>query len=211
MNGLLKYSFHFALSLINISLLLNILSGCKPPLEQQRSETDSTTIGLLRQYERTFDPTEYDVGKDLVINEVIKPKVKSDIIKLPTTAVPETIAGFRVQVLMTNNIDHALSLKDTLLNLIPDQWVYVVYDAPYYKVRVGNYINRPNANEMMRTLIEKGYTSAWIVPDQILKNPPLRPKETSPEEIEPKEEYNQRNSSVTPSSGQRARIFKVSL
>jgi hypothetical protein len=58
---------------------------------------------------------------------------------------------------------------------LPDEWVYLVYDLPYYKVRVGNYAEKEAANESVKKLVSLGYADAWVVPERILKNPPPPP------------------------------------
>ena len=92
-----------------------------------------------------------------------------------TPAVPETLAGFRVQVLLTQEIDQATHMRDSLDLLFPDEWVYIVYETPLYKVRVGNYLERPMANKMSRDLIERGFKDSWVVQDLVIKNTPRKP------------------------------------
>ena len=47
--------------------------------------------------------------------------------------------------------------------------VYVVYDPPVYKVRVGDYTSRLEASRKLSTFIDKGYPDAWIVADRIVQ------------------------------------------
>ncbi|MDE3057215.1 MAG: SPOR domain-containing protein [Bacteroidota bacterium] len=95
-------------------------------------------------------------------------------------AQPETVQGYRVQVVATNSFDEAMSARNLLNSALPDLWVYMVYDAPTYKVRVGNFLNRADANLSLDSLVAMGYKEAWIVPDKIIKNPPPKPSTLSP-------------------------------
>ena len=40
---------------------------------------------------------------------------------------------------------------------------YVSYDNPYYKVRIGDFTSRYDAEEFLTTLEGRGYKTAWIV------------------------------------------------
>ena len=61
------------------------------------------------------------------------------------------------------------------MTLLQDQWTYVEYDALYYKVRVGNFVDRLSADNFVGILVQKDFQGPWVVPDQVLKNPPYKP------------------------------------
>lgn len=44
--------------------------------------------------------------------------------------------------------------------------VRIVYSAPYYKVRIGDFLDRQAAQQSLK-LIRKRFPEAWIVPDQV--------------------------------------------
>ncbi|HEV8537793.1 MAG TPA: SPOR domain-containing protein, partial [Bacteroidota bacterium] len=104
-----------------------------------------------------------------------------------TPALPETIPGFRVQALLTQDIDEADMAQRNLEQQLPDEHMYMVYDAPYYKIRVGNFPDRSGANLTLRRLVGLGYKDAWIVPDNVLKRPPPKLPDVF---IEPKRNLN---------------------
>jgi hypothetical protein len=153
-----------------------ILVGCRGARESVRKEpSDQSLKDFLSSYERTFDPTVYDAQLNRVQTEAraLSKGINPD--SLLISAVAETTDGFRVQIAFTQEIDQAAQLRDTISSLLADEWVYVVYDAPYYKVRVGNFLDRPSASRMMEHLIARGYSEAWIVPDRVIKNPSPKP------------------------------------
>ena len=76
------------------------------------------------------------------------------------------IEGFRVQMLATGDRGKAENLKNELfLNYVDD--IYVVFEAPNYKVRMGNFIDRKNAEKFRQILVNSGYPSAWIIRTRI--------------------------------------------
>ena len=75
--------------------------------------------------------------------------------------------GFRIQVISTSNRDQAFRIKSELLSRFPDQKSYTMYQSPYFKVRVGNFIKREDA-EKFRKLLNKYYPQGvYVVEDAI--------------------------------------------
>ncbi len=158
---------------IFIFLLFTFIAGCaifgpkvKKTPEEERKE-------FLDKYEKDFEPSTYDDEIPYDLNEEMnnltpfKPSVRD-------SAEPEFISGFRIQLSMTTNIDEANLLKSEAFLKLPNDWVYVIYEAPYYKVRVGDYSSRNVASQSLISIVKLGYNNAWIVPDRVYKVPQPR-------------------------------------
>lgn len=140
--------------------------GCGSSKETKTEKDD--TQDFIHTYEKTFTPSDYDQsppGEKVEKKESTKPGNESSA----APAEAELAPGFRVQVNFTENVEQANKIKDEVSAILADQPVYVVFETPYYKVRVGNFLTRPEANLTLRTLVERGYKDAWIVPDKIRK------------------------------------------
>ena len=79
------------------------------------------------------------------------------------------IEGFRVQVLATSSQENADRLRDELA-IKYGKDIYIVFEAPNYKVRIGNFIDRRLAEKLRLELINKGYPSSWIIRTRIEPN-----------------------------------------
>ena len=55
--------------------------------------------------------------------------------------------------------------------------IYVEFDSPYYKVRIGDFTDRDKATEFREIAREKGYPSPWIVKTKVWSNPSLSQEE----------------------------------
>lgn len=77
----------------------------------------------------------------------------------------KVMQGFRIQVYATTNFRDAEKKKDDLLSVIEDP-VYVDYDPPYYKIRVGNFEKEDQARVLKKTLEEMG-NDAWVVQSRV--------------------------------------------
>ena len=73
---------------------------------------------------------------------------------------------YRVQVLATRYFEYADSLAISISDKITDS-VYVEFETPNYKVRVGDFINRDSAELLQKELLNMGYQSAWILRSKI--------------------------------------------
>ncbi len=74
----------------------------------------------------------------------------------------KVINGFRVQVLSTQNGDIAEDMRMELISQIIHN-VRVIFEAPNYKVRVGAFTDRQDAERLRKQLYRLGYRRAWIV------------------------------------------------
>lgn len=167
------------LFIFSVSLLV-CLSGCVTPSKELQKESNEDVKKFFEKYETDFDPADYDddikndIEKDINSREIER-SVRKDNVE------PEIISGFRIQILMTSNIDEANQLKADLSSKLTNDYVYLIYEAPYYKVRVGDFIERTTANQTLQSLIDMGYNSSWVVPDKVYKIPPpkINPSNTN--------------------------------
>lgn len=80
--------------------------------------------------------------------------------------------GYRLQLLNTNNRNVAFKLKYDMLTAYPDQKTYVSYQAPYFKVRFGNYLHRDEA-EKMRKQLQKSFPNGVFVVEDLIEYIPV--------------------------------------
>jgi len=74
----------------------------------------------------------------------------------------QLINGYRVQVMATRYYEKADSLRNVLTEQFGSE-VYIDFEAPNYKVRVGNCIVRKDAEILQAKLKSIRYESAWII------------------------------------------------
>ncbi len=151
------------------SLLFGQAYTSADSLYQPRKEQLST-------FERSFKPSFYD-SEVYLYKKNDTAKVSGRSIDQLTSAPPETLQGFRVQLLATNNYDEANTTRNIITQTFPDVWIYLVFESPTYKIRVGDFANRAEAKILLDQFLTKGFRKAWIVPDRIIRNqlpkPPL--------------------------------------
>lgn len=77
------------------------------------------------------------------------------------------VPGYRIQLLATDAEFEARAVEEKAL-IEFDENVYLIFDSPIYKVRVGDCVSRLEANELRRKAVKLGYRDAWVVQSRVL-------------------------------------------
>lgn len=91
----------------------------------------------------------------------------SDSDTLVSRTITDKKDGYRVQVYSTDNLDEANTIRTELLFKTNQKNVYLVFEPPFYKVKVGDYQSMSDANQMNFKLNQMGYTESRVVKDSI--------------------------------------------
>lgn len=75
--------------------------------------------------------------------------------------------GFRIQVMSTRSRDQAFDTKAMLSVNFPNQKAYVMYQSPNFKVRIGNFIRREDAEVFRKDMAKLFAEGLYIVEDTI--------------------------------------------
>ena len=81
------------------------------------------------------------------------------------------IPGYRVHLFFANGYgaqEKANAVKKSFENAYPNIPVYIVYEAPYFKVRAGDFrMNEKNKAYQLKLRIAGQFPNSWIVSDMI--------------------------------------------
>lgn len=97
------------------------------------------------------------LNKKVIVNES-KPKIK----------------GYRIQIFSVagvNSTDKANKERAKFLMEYPDYQIYIVYNTPYFKVRIGDLRTKLEAYHLLQSIL-KDYPFAFVVVDEV--NIPLQ-------------------------------------
>ena len=78
------------------------------------------------------------------------------------------IKGYRVQIVISQNEQELQDVKTDIEKSINEQ-TYIIFELPNYKLRVGNFLNRKEAENFQKKIVRLGYRTAWVVPTMIEK------------------------------------------
>jgi hypothetical protein len=149
------------------------LSGCSssessrkgptsPPGEQDRK------VGIT-QTEKTFNPSDYDDEIEVIQkqHEFERQRASAEHQQDSVVVESELTQGFRIQIFATGSFDEANAMRQTAVQRLTEDSVYVVFDPPFYKVRVGDFRTRVEANQRLGAISATGFADAWVVGDKV--------------------------------------------
>ncbi|MGN6494416.1 MAG: SPOR domain-containing protein [Agriterribacter sp.] len=126
-------------------------------------------IQLVQAQDATDSFKNITVSRDARVDVLMKKnKEINEEVYLKTL---KNMAGYRLQVINTNDRNKALDVKTKMLSEFPSEKVYMIYQSPYFKVQMGNFRNRGDA-EILLNKVKKIYPSGvFIVPSRVQIKP----------------------------------------
>tara|TARA_Y100001970_G_scaffold218015_1_gene267207 strand:+ start:348 stop:791 length:444 start_codon:yes stop_codon:yes gene_type:complete len=100
-----------------------------------------------------------------VLDQIFRTSQLNIVDSLKTLRI-STRDGFRLQIYEASSVDEANQEFRKLRRILPDS-LYMVFDAPLYKIRYGNYVTKNDAEISKQFLDKKGYRKVWIVKSRI--------------------------------------------
>lgn len=79
--------------------------------------------------------------------------------------------GYRLQVINTRSREEAFQIKTALLQRFPEEKTYLLYQSPYFKVRIGNFLERSAAEEFKRMVSKQYPQGVYVIEDSIEYKP----------------------------------------
>ena len=101
-----------------------------------------------------------------VIINVINSEGQENDKQIITDSTLIIVEGYRIQLLATQDRFNAEKFKSELEEIYENK-IYIIFEAPNYKVRIGDFIDRKSAEEMRKKLFNKGFATAWIIRSKI--------------------------------------------
>lgn len=81
--------------------------------------------------------------------------------------------GYRIQIYSdagNNSKSKAMEVQSVFAKTNPDYSSYLTFSEPYYKVRVGDFRTRIDAEKLLKNIVEV-YPAAFIVADKVVFDP----------------------------------------
>lgn len=79
-----------------------------------------------------------------------------------------TIDGFRLQIFESSSVDQATKKFKKFKKILSDS-LYLTFEAPFYKVRYGDFVSKEEAETEKKKLSKKGLKNIWTIRSRIKK------------------------------------------
>ncbi len=163
-----NFGWLFLLILFLASCSLSKFGWQEGPEPKDKGEKAETVA-----YQEDFDPLALN-DDDIKVVPLAKPGA-ADASQTKAVVVPktekaegegETVQGFRVQLIATTDENVAREVKKEAMLKLSNK-VYLVFEAPHYKIRVGDCQSREEARAILQDATANGFPDAWIVPSMV--------------------------------------------
>mgnify|MGYP001569220711 CR=1 FL=1 len=150
-------------------LFLVLLAGCLGRVAAQTTPVQPVT-----------DTTEYGtvtVNKDKRI-DLLGEKMLAYNVALAKNI--RSGKGYRLMLLSTNDRNVAMNLRSKLLQQYPEHKVYMAYQTPFIKIKMGNFVEKADAEKLKKQLMAQKLVTGniYVLPETI---------EIKPEAVEEEE------------------------
>jgi len=128
-------------------------------------------------YDERFDPLSLD-DDDIVIestqkqDEETKPEraARKPKDKVQEFITEQEVDGYRIQVYASRSIEGATvaqqKAKDEFEPM--NHKVYMIFETPFYRIRIGDFVDKISAEEVVETVKSMGYDQAFLVSGKII-------------------------------------------
>ena len=86
-----------------------------------------------------------------------------------------TQEGYRLQIFESSSVEETNRTLQKFERSLKDS-IYMVFEAPLYKLRLGNFITKKEAEKQKENLNKKGYKNIWIVRSRIEQSSKIQNK-----------------------------------
>jgi hypothetical protein len=166
------------LSIYLFALFIIVLSGCSASTGSRYEKKEVNNNEQIEENDdkikEDFDITPYKTEIELESEQIPTGKLPSDVWyqydKNSDEAQKNVIGttdGFRVQVIATDDIEEANQTRSEVFTKTTNKEVYINFEPPFYKVKVGDFTSRHDADDLKFMLNQLGYQEARVVQETV--------------------------------------------
>jgi hypothetical protein len=142
----------------------------KRPQEKEKSDEESPVIVSMNERKTVEGSWTYldtlNKGKEIALSDNDLKPIMPESTAIVGDSKGTGGEGFRIQCFASSQIDRIRSEQKQLETKVKYP-IYVVFNAPYYKLLVGDFAKRSDADAALLKLKEIGYGDAWVARSRI--------------------------------------------
>ncbi len=139
--------------------------GCSLFAQSGKIDSDSKGLPVIQ----SINIVDADSTKGLITIQQ-DPRILGLVQKhVKSSELANGIEGWRIQIYNSSGRvarDEANDERTRFLNKYPDLKAYLIYQPPYFKIRVGDYRSKQEAYKMYKQIV-KQFPVSYLVPDKI--------------------------------------------
>jgi hypothetical protein len=120
--------------------------------------------GCTQKGKKPAENTEELLGREVKEGKVIEGRIETEENNASRSS--EQKPGYRVQLIASSLKEEAESVAELAKGLFTEK-VYLEYVEPLYRIRIGDFVRKDEAEKIRDKALELGYKNAWIVESPI--------------------------------------------
>ena len=165
----------FLTTLIGLYFLFMSCSASTGSRYEKKNESKTvSTTEEKKEVAEDFDITPYQTEIEIETPPITTDKLPQDVwyeySSISTDSsrnIIGTTDGYRVQVLSTDDVDEATLVRAEIYEKASRKEVYVIFEPPFYKVKVGDFTSKSEAENLRFKLNQLGYTESKVVQETV--------------------------------------------
>lgn len=117
------------------------------------------------------DHASVNVYKDARIDLLLKKQADVNDVSTRNATRRRTASGYRLLVISTNSKQEAIAARTKIYSSFPELKPYMWHQSPYYKVKVGNFTSRQEAQAYQKRLAPYFPGGVFLMNDVVEVNP----------------------------------------
>ena len=93
-----------------------------------------------------------------------------------TDSVLTEMNGYRVQVYKSTEMIDSKNMESMYIEMFGEEEVKLIFEQPFYKIRIGNLRNREEGEDFQEILKQRGIRNTILVPDMVIVLMPVKKK-----------------------------------
>ena len=165
----------FLTALIGLCILFIGCSASTGSRYEKKNESKTvSTTEEKKEVAEDFDITPYETEIEIetppITTDKLPPDVWYEFSTISTDSLRKIIGttdGYRVQVLSTDDVDEANLVRAEIYEKASRKEVYVIFEPPFYKVKVGDFTSKSEAENLRFKLTQLGYTESKVIQETV--------------------------------------------
>lgn len=129
----------------------------------------ASTYSLAQDTATVGDASGIVVHKDPRIDLLIRKQIEINETSIRNTH--RKAQGWRILVISTNSRTKAMDAKTTVYQRFPELQAYMMYQSPFYKLKIGNFRNKTDADAYLEDIRQIFTNGVYVVRDVIELKP----------------------------------------
>ncbi len=166
---------------LRIFVIMILLASCsastgsryeKDKESVERKRSDSLVIVKedfdITPYKTKINVSEYSTDSDKLYDVWYQHETNNtDSMIVKNGKIVASVDGYRILIIASDNMEEASSIREDIKEQIRRKEVYISFEPPFYKVKVGDFTDLAEANNLKFKLNQLGYTEARVVKETV--------------------------------------------